>query len=593
MKFLKVQAVEIAIGGIVFLGAGVAAVSPFTAGLHSINPMTAPGLIGFLQASLLVVGGVLGAALGTVTTARQERDSHIRGHRFYNNYAQAAEALQQRLRRSFSAAQLESKIHGINIGGVELSRAQEVRHTVLVGTSGAGKTALLNSIIDQVLARGSRVLIHDPGGDFTERYYDPANTVLLGPWDERAAIWDAAVDIGTPALVNEFATATVGRVQGENKSFYDGAATVLSGLIQSFMVSGQPWTWGQLASALALPPEAMAAIAVQGVPEVRTAVSSAFGKGDGLDKGDHSKFSIIGSATRWIKNYAVRDRYASKRFSITNWLLGRDHDDIRIVILNSNPQYQGACEAIFGALLNCAVAMVNSAAMPLRSPDEPGDTWMFLDELPQMGAAAMESVQKISELGRKRGFRAWLVMQAESQLAGVVGIAKAKPMLEVQGMRICTQCSPEVAAEVSKRIGERDVNRISTTNENGAFAGKRKELARELVINPSDLTALEARIGEAPNGVEMVMHVGDVLGRLLQPFPSKIKRAEPFIESEIWKYGTLPGWLEKHQANVSELSAAAGRDENTPVAILDTTLPPDIASDPTPAIDDIDSLLKL
>lgn len=539
--FVKVRVEEVAIGALIGVGTGIAATSPLTLGLPSLNPL-AGSVWDFVQASVLWAGIAAGGGLGAWWAARQERDSHLHGHRYYGDYAQAARVLQAAQAESFSAGQRQGTVHGVTIGGVELARAQEVRHIVCVGTTGAGKTAFLNSIIEQALARGARIVIHDPKGDYTARYYDPQRMVLLGPWDARASMWDAAADIGTPTLADEFAAATVGRVQGENKSFYDGAATVLSGLIQSYMDASKAWTWAELAGALAQTPEAMAAQAATAVSDVRTAVPTAFRSGgDGLSNGDASKFSILSSGTRWIKNYAAVDRPEARRFSITRWLLGADHGSVRIVVLNANAQYQGACEAIFGSVLNAAAAVVNSAKMPERGADEPDGVWLILDELPQLGKSALDALQKIAELGRSRGLRAVLAMQDESQLAAILGKEKAAPMLAVQGARVYMQCSPQMAEEVSRRVGERHVNRIETTSENGATQGKSKRDVTERVIQPSDLTALRPRIHTPPLGVELVLHVGETLGRLLQPFPpQRVAKAAQLVESEAWKFGTLP-----------------------------------------------------
>lgn len=540
-KFVKVRVEEVAIGALLGAGVGVSAVSSLAVGLDPPHL----GLWGVLQATALGASVVAGACMGAWWAACQPRDSHVSGHKFVRDYHLASAALQAAQRQSFSNAQRAGSVTGIRIGGVELARSQEVRHAVCVGTTGAGKTALLNSIIEQALARGDRLIIHDPTGDFTERYCKRFDTVLLGPWDSRAAIWDAATDIGTPALADEFAQSTVGRVQGENKSFYDGAATVLAGLIKSYMLSSAGWTWPDLAASIAQSPQSIAAQAVAADPTVRTAVATAFRDGgDGLSNGDASKFSILSSATRWIRNYAAVDSADARRFSVVKWLLRDADKDVRIVLLNANAQYQSAGEAIFSSILSSAIAVLNSARMPGRDPDESCATWLMLDELPQLGKASLESLQKVSELGRARGLRVMLAMQDESQLTAVVGREKAAPMLAVQGTRIYTQCSPQTAEEVSRRVGERHINRIETTSENGALQGKSKRDVTERVIEPSVLTALHPRIHEPPLGVELVLHIGDVLGRLLQPFPERVppeQQAPKLVESDEWRYGTLQG----------------------------------------------------
>ncbi len=542
-KYVKVRAEEMVIGALVGAGVGVAVASPLALGLPSLTPWAAGiGFVGAAQAWLLWVCILAGSGLGGWWSSRQERDSHVRGATYLPDYILAAERLQMAQRAQFSDAQAAGRLHGIKIGSVEFARSQEVRHIVANGLVGGGKTVLLTNIIDQVLARGDRVLIHDPKGDYTRRYFDPATSVLIGPWDARATMWDGAADIDSPALADEFAQACVGRVQGENKSFYDNAAKVIAGLIKSHMVGGEHWTWSELAEALSRDPHDIAAQAAKGDPHVRGAVPSAFREDRGaLTNGDSSTFSIISSGTRWIANYAAVSTPESPRFSITRWLLGTDHEDVKAVFLNNNAQYKSAAAAIFGAVLQSAVAVVNSAAMPERGADAPHAMWAVLDELPQAGPAVLEAVQQLAELGRSRGIRCVLAFQDEAQLAAAIGEAKAKPMLAVQGTRIYLSCSDSTADAVSRRIGEREVNRIETMAENGATGGKTKHLVQSRVIEPSALMGLHInRAGRHP-GAEMVLQVQDNLGLLVEPFPENREPiADALVESYQWRFGTLP-----------------------------------------------------
>jgi hypothetical protein len=94
-------------------------------------------------------------------------------------------------------------------------------------------------------------------------------------------------------------------------------------------------------------------------------------------------------------------------------------------------------------------------------------------------------------------------------------------------------------------MGEREIQRIETTAQSGAVAGKVKRATTQRVIQPSDLLGLHVRRNEPPTGVELILQTEDVLGRLVQPFPRLVpdsEQAPKLIESEAWRMGTLPGW---------------------------------------------------
>lgn len=539
VKYVKVQAEEIMVGGVLGLSVGMAAAAPIAAGLHSINPLTAPGIFGFLQASLLLVCGGLGAVAGIALSIRQERDSHLRGAQYISQFGPARARLQADQRDLFSDAQIERKVRGVMVGGVEWSRKQEVRHIVAIGATGVGKTVLLTSLIDQALERGDRVVVHDPKGDLTEKYFNPENTILLGPWDDRAPLWDVAADIDSPALIEEFAQAAVGDVQGDNKSFHDNAATVLAGVIKYHRAMHGSWTFGGVAADLSLTPQEIAALAARGDPSVKIAVPSAFRTdGNGLNNGDNSVFSIVGSAAKWMRGYAAVDKPDAQRFSVTKWLLRKDRSEVRMLILNRSSRYKKASKSIFGAMLQPIVDTVNSATMPERGADEPDGLWFVMDEFPQAGQAVMEAIQTLNELGRSRGIRDVLAMQGDTQLSAVLGGEKAAPLTDVQGAKVYLQVMDKTAKAISDRLGTREVDRLETTSENGALTGKSKRTVEQKVIEVGEIMGLKVHTKGWSRGVEMIVQIGDVLGRVLQPFPAAHPSiAKPFIESEAWREG--------------------------------------------------------
>jgi len=545
--YIKVRAEEVVIGALLGWGIGAAVAAAAVHGLPTLLPsLSSPA--GDVLPAVLVWAFAGGSALfGGWMAARQEQDDHVRGARYVSDFGAAREALQQIETRQYSEAQRSQQVRGISIGGVELSRTRETGGFYVVGVTDSGKTTLLNSIIEPVLARGDRVLLHDPKGDLTGRYWrDDGSVVLLGPWDARASIWDAAVDMPDPADAEQFASAACGATAatGPNKSFHDAAATVLGGLIKSHMAAGRAWSWRDLREAMAAGPKAMIEQAARGDDSVRTAMPSVFAGGE-MTTGERSVLSVLTAAARWLSAYAAVDAAENRaRFSLRQWLTRKGHHEVRVVILNSNKRYSAACEGIFGAMLDTVAGMAASAALPEISADAPG-TLVIVDEAPQLGATALAGIQTTTELGRSRGIRVITAMQDESQLEAVLGREKAAPMLAVQGSRIYLRSSDKQADAVSRRLGEREILRIETTVSGGAIGGKVRRMTTQRVIQPSDLLGLHVRKDDAPLGVELILHTEDVLGRLVQPFPTLVpdaRLAPKLVESDAWRFGTLPGW---------------------------------------------------
>lgn len=551
---LKIRVEEVLIGAILGAGVGLAVTSPLTllAGpLPGLLPgsMAGESLWGFSLHTLMLGVAASCACAGAWIAANQESEQHIRGMRFYRDPDEAAVELQAIEVPRMSPAQRTGKARGLVIGGVEWSRSRETEHMLVLGLPGGGKTAgVLRPTLDQALARaGSRVLLHDLKGDFTQSHFDPATTVLLGPWDARSAIWDAAADIDSPALSDEFAGSVCGVADsGQNRYFHQGAAAILAGLIKSYQRSGARWTWAQLGDALRAAPVDLIRRAAEGDALVRQAVPSVFAPVRGkieLTVGERSLLSTLGNSSRMLLQLAAVDaaRPQAPRFSLRQWLLGTAHAEIRLAILNSSALYGQAAESIFGAMLAVVSATV-SAALPEKSADDGGALWCIFDEGKQAGATALERLQVIAEVGRSRGVRVVLGLQDAGQLAAAVGREKAEPMMSMQGTRIYLRAAPGSAENIVRTVGEREIQRIQNTATGGAIQGKTATYDRVPVLSPSDLTGLRAtRLPGDTADIQMLVAIEGAIGLLVQnsgPRPARI--AAQFEPCPAWRMGLPP-----------------------------------------------------
>ncbi|WP_339527972.1 type IV secretion system DNA-binding domain-containing protein, partial [Pseudomonas sp. EL_65y_Pfl2_R96] len=76
-----------------------------------------------------------------------------------------------------------------SIAGIPYPWRLEQSHTMLIGTTGTGKTTQLRSHVSQIRKLGHRAVIFDLTGTFVETFFDPETDVILNPMDERCAPW--------------------------------------------------------------------------------------------------------------------------------------------------------------------------------------------------------------------------------------------------------------------------------------------------------------------------------------------------------------------------------------------------------------------
>jgi hypothetical protein len=439
---------------------------------------------------------------------------------------------------------------GVMLAGVQLSRRTETEHVLLFGLPGGGKTsACIFPWLDQARGRGDRVILHDPKGDYTSSRYDSANCVLLGPWDDRAVVWDGGADFFDAALVDEFAKQICGAdpaTAGANYSFHEGAALLIGGLIKATMAEGSTWTWVSLVDELNKPAREVIHRSARGDALVEKALSTTFlAPGAEVTKGEQAMISIMGTSARWIVQLAAvqRAKPDARLFSLRRWLLGEGDTDITMVILNNNAQYGNVSKAVLGAMLNVVAALAASSAMPEKPASADGCTWLLLDEALMLGPVGLRAIQQISSLGRSRGMRVVLGLQSPRQLADEVGEAAAAPMLDMQGLRLYFRCGAEPAKAVADLTGEREIVRIANTATAGAVQGKTATHARVPVLETSDLLGLEAiEVKPGVLDIELLAQHFDAIYSLR----ARVRRAdfEPYcpqsVPSIAWARGTLP-----------------------------------------------------
>ena len=81
------------------------------------------------------------------------------------------------------------KIFGWN-RRVRVPQARESSHFLIMGDTGAGKSALIREMLLQIQDRGETAIVYDPEREYTPQFFDPSRgDVILNPLDARAPYW--------------------------------------------------------------------------------------------------------------------------------------------------------------------------------------------------------------------------------------------------------------------------------------------------------------------------------------------------------------------------------------------------------------------
>ncbi len=136
-----------------------------------------------------------------VKSKRLKDDRFLRGTRILTT-----REMSERLK---SVCEAESLTDGwgmnIKVGGMYLPREAEQKHTLILGSTGTGKTVFFNQIIGQTINRQEKLsaneksVIYDIKGELLSKHFRPGSDVIFYPFDKRSEGWSFMNEIRTYA----------------------------------------------------------------------------------------------------------------------------------------------------------------------------------------------------------------------------------------------------------------------------------------------------------------------------------------------------------------------------------------------------------
>lgn len=114
-----------------------------------------------------------------------------------------------------------------HLAGIAWPWRLEQSHTMLIGTTGTGKTVALSQLVAEARERGQRAVIFDLTGAFIEAFFDPKRDVILNPLDARCPTWSVFHDCASEGEFHAAAEALVPHDGGGSEQFWVLAARML------------------------------------------------------------------------------------------------------------------------------------------------------------------------------------------------------------------------------------------------------------------------------------------------------------------------------------------------------------------------------
>lgn len=131
------------------------------------------------------------------------------------------------LKLPFAARKAGGIHHPYTLAGIPYPHRLEQSHTMLIGTTGAGKTTALRSHIKQMRERQDSAVVFDLTGAYVEAFYDPERDTILNPLDARCPAWSIFNDCRTYSEFTAAAAALIPSDGGSSEPFWALAARTL------------------------------------------------------------------------------------------------------------------------------------------------------------------------------------------------------------------------------------------------------------------------------------------------------------------------------------------------------------------------------
>ncbi len=386
---------------------------------------------------------------------------------------------------------------------VRLPREREAWHFLIVGDTGAGKSAATRQVLSQIWERGETAIVYDPALEYLPQFYrESRGDVVLNPLDARCPFWMPSDEAPHEAEALTVAKSLFPERGLENRFFVDAPRKIFAHLINLKPTPEQLTYW--------MCHEEEIDARVQGTEMWAMIHSTAPNQRSGV----MGSLNMVADAFKLLPT----ERETKRRWSAYQWSQERRG----WLFLTSKPTVRERLQPLLSLWLDLLV---------LRLMNEGGDgarkTWFVLDELatlqklPQLSTAIHEN--RHSSCPMVLGF------QGKAQVEALYGHV-AEAMLSQPATKIFFKTSEPHASEwISKSIGEIEVERFRESRTRGAFPQQReneqREITREPLVMASEIGGLEPLHGYLKHG--------NFVLRLRIPYLKLDEPAEKFVERKM------------------------------------------------------------
>jgi type IV conjugative transfer system coupling protein TraD len=358
-----------------------------------------------------------------------------------------------------------------------LVKDSETQHLLVTGTTGAGKTNMLNELLPQIRLGKNRAIIFDVTGEFVDRFYNPETDLILNPLREDSVCWLPWNDCKSDEDYNNLAAAFVDGESIKSDRYWEDAAR--SVFVEALKKQASDKS---IESML----EIINRADLKDFCEYFADTDAA-----GYLSKESEKVSASVRSTLTSKVEKLKYLKDGGDFSIKDWI--NNDSDQGWLFISLNPNDLDTLRQLVSAWANIAIK-----GMLERPHSAVNDKmWFIMDELPVM--QKIPSLAAILAQGRKYGACVVAGIQNIAQLERIYGHSGSQELLDLFRTRFFFAVSDNHIAEyASKSLGEVEVNETtenlsygSNTMRDGVNINSAKKIKR--LVLPDEVKNLPER----------------------------------------------------------------------------------------------------
>lgn len=341
--------------------------------------------------------------------SQKNRLQHIK-----NNISRVLFLDPQKLRKVLKKAQ---KCSDLEVGGAPLVKNSEIKHILITGTSGSGKSVCMLELMDQVRRRKERAILYDDSGCFIQYYYRPEHDIILNPLDARCAAWNIWQEAKNLTDFTTIAISLMPLLLGNDPKLINAARMLFATVAEHLRISNNTTTRLLLQPLLSSDLQSLTTLLRGTIYEPLVTAAN-----------NEAVLAIKAILANYCQalNY-LQDASNSKLFSIRTWLQ-QDHTDSWIFIASS-----GATIELLKPLISVWLDVAARGMLSLP-PSFERRMWLVIDGLANL--QHLDSLYLLLSRGRKYGVCAVTALQDITQVHAIYGKEAGQALLARYGTHV-------------------------------------------------------------------------------------------------------------------------------------------------------------